>query len=222
MKSIFMCFLSCCVKKPLQNTEQDKKTVASTRVMSTNLTFLRQWRRMVADWRLTYTKVPFNSCCCYIIISSHVASVPRLGGLTFSTHNMFICLNVKTRMSFSIVHQEHSSARVISHQPSVLLHDFWPHSSGLASFVAFEMWDIGNNNPASHCVLTFLFHSWAIYFLIFWWPNSFWACLVLSGVMGITRLRALNSTQNQVVWPPNFAERNTRCSGWEKLQSRLL
>lgn len=99
------------------------KTVASALVTFTILTILHCWRRTVADWQLTCTEVSFNACC-YIIITSPIASVLGIGALTFSPHiTCSVALNVKTRMSFWIVRWERGSAPVVSHRRSVLLHD---------------------------------------------------------------------------------------------------
>lgn len=91
--------------------------------------------RCMADWQLTCTKVSFNSCC-YIIITSLIASVQGLGALTFSSNvTCSVALNVKTRMSFWIVRWEHGSAHVVSHRRSVLLQWYLRRMS----FGTFEM-----------------------------------------------------------------------------------
>lgn len=80
----------------------------------------------MADGLLTYTNVPFNSCCCYVIITSLIVSVLGLEALTFSPQvTCSVALNVNTRMSFWNVHWERGSERADSHQQSVLSHDYF-------------------------------------------------------------------------------------------------
>lgn len=100
--------------------------VASARVTFTKLTFVPGRRRTVADGLLTFTEVPFNSCCCFVIITSLIVSVWGLEALTFSPRvTCSVALNANARMSFWNVRWERGSERADSHQRSVLSHDFF-------------------------------------------------------------------------------------------------
>lgn len=139
-----------------------------------------------------------------------------------SANSMFISLNVKTRMSFPIVHSEHNKAHVILHEVDVRQIRMILTACVVGDFLTCE--DKAHNSKANDFILLttvcFSLHWWVFIFLYLVQKHHtafvVWSFLITFWSNGNLTAEC-TSTQSRDVWPPSESIQEGKINTEEKL-----